>query len=130
MNRRNALRSLVFLAMGWVAAMGLRPASASDFHFRLERTAPAADSTVAPPEEVRLWFSEGAQEGATSIRLLDSAGELVATGDLWSSEDRSEHAVPVTGTLANGQYTVAWRSMAGDGHVQRGEFQFTVRATR
>ena len=130
MNRRNALRSLAFLAMGWAAVVGLRPASAADFHFRLERTAPAADSTVAPPEEVRLWFSEGAQEGATSIRLLDPAGELVTTGDLWSSEDRSEHAVAVSGALANGRYTVAWRSMAGDGHVQRGEFQFTVRATR
>ena len=130
MNRRNALFSLAFLAVAWASAVGLRPASAADFHFRLERTAPAADSTVAPPEEVRLWFSEGAQEGATSIRLLDPAGELVATGDLWSSEDRSEHAVAVSTGLADGSYTVAWRSMAGDGHVQRGEFQFTVRATR
>ena len=30
--------------------------------------------------------------------------------------------------LESGTYTVSWRAAGDDGHVQRGEFSFTVRA--
>lgn len=98
-------------------------------HLRLERSEPAADSVVTAPSEIRLWFSQSTQEDATSIRLLDSAGEPVPTGRIQAFEDRAVHAVPVPHELESGRYTVAWRTMAQDGHVIRGDFEFTVRAT-
>ncbi len=36
--------------------------------------------------------SQGAREGATSIRLADGAGHPVATGDVVSSPDEEVHA--------------------------------------
>lgn len=110
---------------------GAAPTRASERapqHFRLDRSAPEADTEVASPSEIRLWFSQSAQEGATSIRLLDAEGELVATGAIEAFEADAVHAVPIDGTLPPGAYTVSWRSMASDGHVVRGDFGFTVHA--
>jgi methionine-rich copper-binding protein CopC len=108
---------------------GARSGDAAEaLHLRLERSAPAADSAVTSPSEIRLWFSQSTQEGATSIRLLDSAGEPVPTGRVEGSEDDTVHAAPVEHELESGRYTVAWRTMAQDGHVIRGDFEFTVRS--
>lgn len=128
MTRRTSFLALALLPLAWAATVGLLPAPAALLHFELSRSAPAADSVVAPPEEIRLWFTQGAQEDATSIRLLDGSGNLVELGALESSDDRTEHAAAIPNLLADGTYTVAWRSMAADGHVVRGEFEFSVRA--
>jgi len=125
-------RALPVLAAS-VLALGLLGAHATPDHaehLRLERSAPAEDSTVAPPAEIRLWFSQATQEDATSIRLVDAAGELVELGEVTPAEGRTVHYAPVPQELAAGHYTVAWRTMAADGHVIRGDFGFAVASTR
>jgi len=102
--------------------------AAHALHLRLERSAPAADSVVSAPSEIRLWFSQSTQEDATSIRLLDQAGEPVPTGKPRASNDHTVHHVSLDDGLESGRYTVAWRTMAQDGHVIRGDFEFTVRS--
>ncbi len=99
-------------------------------HLQLDRSAPAADSTVSTPAEIRLWFSQATQEDATSIRLVDGDGELVELGEVTPAEGRTVHSASVPGALAPGSYTVAWRTMAADGHVVRGDFSFAVASTR
>lgn len=119
--------SAITLGFGGI---GVPTGEAADaFHLRLERSAPAADSVVPPPSEIRLWFSQSTQEGATSIRLIDSAGEPVPTLEVEASEDHTVHHVGLREELESGRYTVAWRTMAQDGHVIRGDFEFTVRST-
>jgi methionine-rich copper-binding protein CopC len=44
-------------------------------------------------------------------------------------DDKSLMAT-VPGPLADGAYTVTWRSAGDDGHAMRGDFAFTVRAKR
>jgi methionine-rich copper-binding protein CopC len=34
----------------------------------------------------------------------------------------------VTGTIADGTYTVAWQAAGDDGHLVKGTFTFTVKA--
>lgn len=123
--------ALLLPAFVLAAALGGVPTgeAADGLHLRLERSEPAADSVVTPPSEIRLFFSQSTQEGATSIRLLDSAGEPVPTGRPQASDDHTVHYVAVEHELESGRYTVAWRTMAQDGHVVRGDFDFTVRAT-
>jgi len=36
--------------------------------------------------------------------------------------------VPVTGTLADGSYTVDWHALSGDGHKTHGSYTFTVKS--
>lgn len=98
-------------------------------HLQLDRSAPEADATVASPAEIRLWFSQVPQAGATSARLLRGGAPVDALVELEPDpEDGSVFAGPVEGSLAPGRYTVAWRAMAADGHVVRGDFDFTVQA--
>ncbi|MCY4645293.1 MAG: copper resistance protein CopC [Gammaproteobacteria bacterium] len=95
-------------------------------HFSLSKSEPAAEAAVSPPEELRLWFTQAPQDKSTSIRLL--AGDtLVETGPaIPDSEDDKVYSVAVERTLEQGAYNIAWRAMAADGHVVRGEIPFTV----
>lgn len=103
--------------------------SAPPVHFDLARSAPAADSTVHHVTEIRLWFTAVPQPNATSIRVVRAGGEAVPAGDVVQDpEDGRVAYVTLEEPLGPGAYTVAWRSMAADGHVVRGEFPFSVMA--
>lgn len=95
-------------------------------HFSLSKSEPAAEATVSPPEELRLWFTQAPQNNSTSIRLL--AGDaVVETGPaIPDSRDDKVYSVAIGRTLQEGGYNIAWRAMAVDGHVVRGEIPFTV----
>lgn len=95
-------------------------------HFSLSRSEPAAEATVPPPEELRLWFTQAAQDNSMSVRLM--AGDaVVETGPaIPDSDDDKVYSVAVGRTLEEGGYSIAWRAMAADGHVVRGEIPFTV----
>lgn len=104
-------------------------AAAPAFHFKLDRSVPEQGAETTSPEQVQLWFSQVPQAKSTSIRLIDSSGEPVETGDVvQDTEDGKHQSIQVLGELAPGAYTVAWRSMASDGHVVRDDFSFTVLA--
>lgn len=103
------------------------------FHLALERSSPAAGETLpASPDEVRLWFSQTPQASATVIRLVDGETErLVELGPTRQDpDDARAFAASVAATLGAGSYTVRWRTMAADGHVVRGTFNFVVQAER
>ena len=122
---------LPFLAAATVvassAAVPETPPDEARLHFDLERSVPAADSTVAPPSEVRLWFTQAPQDGSVSIRLVDAASELVPSADpRQDSEDPTSFHLGFEDPLGPGTYTVRWRGMGSDGHVVRDTFRFTV----
>lgn len=117
-----ALLMAVLLA-GTAAAIPSRA-----LHFGLARSVPAAGATVAAPSEITLWFTEVPQENSISIRLVDARGELVGASDpRQDAEDGRQFGIVPRGSLAAGEYTVAWRGIGQDGHTVRGDFGFTVR---
>lgn len=124
--RRTAAFALFVSVALSVAATHEAP---TDRHFGLQRSSPAEDARVTDVDEVRLWFTQVPQENSASVRLVDSAGNLVETGDLMSDPDDGKIVyVTLHEALPNGAYTVAWRGIGDDGHVVRGEFGFTVAA--
>jgi methionine-rich copper-binding protein CopC len=120
----------VFLTAALVFALGAVGAAAqSAFHFEMHQSAPAADATVAPPAEIRLWFTEAPEANSVSIRLVDAGGAQVATTDAATDpESEAVYFVKPTSTLGPGRYTVAWRGLGDDGHPATGNFGFTVSA--
>lgn len=112
------------------AAVAAKPATvraeAAAFHLHLLRSAPAADSTVAAPSTVQLWFTEAPQLAVTSVRMTGPGDAAVPMSRVRAGADKSVVAA-VEGQLAPGSYTIAWRTMSRDGHPMRGTIPFTVR---
>ncbi len=125
------MKKIMFLAVLLLIGLGgTQTAMAEDPafpHFELSKSEPVAEATVQSPSEIRLWFTQVPQENTTSIRVLDTDGGPLHTGEVvQDAADGQGFSVALHGTLRPAVYTVTWRAMGTDGHVVRGDFNFTV----
>ncbi|MEU8181277.1 copper resistance CopC family protein [Micromonospora sp. NPDC049047] len=103
----------------------LIPAAPTWAHNSLKSSTPARDATVpSAPTEIVLEFLQRLDPTFTTIVLTDTASRKLATGEPVVTGARS--TVPVTDTLPNGRYTVAYRVVSTDGHPVQGSYPFTV----
>lgn len=113
--------------LGIAAVALVMPASAAA-HAQLVSATPGPGETVATsPSDLRLAFSEPLVPKLSSLDLLDARGStvLLAVGAP-DPADASVLVVPIT-RLADGGYTVAWRTVsAADGHSATGFYTFAV----
>jgi methionine-rich copper-binding protein CopC len=94
-------------------------------HTKLEKSVPADGATLTTaPTSIQLFFNEKPDLKVTKVEITGPSGK-VELGPAHSMADKDIMA-PVKGTLGDGKYTVAWRAAGTDGHVQKGEFSFTV----
>jgi methionine-rich copper-binding protein CopC len=108
--------------VGAVSLLAAPPASA---HNSLVSSEPAASSTVtALPTEVVLHFEEAPLAGGSAIVVRGPSGTSVTAGKAVISG--SDVTVELETLTETGTYTVAWRSVADDGHPGTGTFTFTV----
>jgi len=114
------------LAIAALVALAL-PAGASA-HAVLEETTPERGASLEqPPAEVALRFNEPIEASFGAIRIFDSAGEQIETGELTRPEGRSEAiAVALPEDLPDGTYTATYRVVSADSHPISGGFVFTV----
>lgn len=93
-------------------------------HMKVEKSEPAADSTVTTvPKMVQVWFSQAPDMTVSKMTLAGPSGpvKLAAPKAIGHSL-----AAVIEGKIVNGSYTSAWQSAGDDGHLQKGEFKFTV----
>jgi copper transport protein len=99
-------------------------------HAQLVASSPGAGTVVpASPDELRLVFSEPLEAQATSLDVVDERGSAILsrTGEI-DPDDPFALVVRSPG-LAEGTYTVTWRTLsAADGHTAEGFFSFAVGA--
>ena len=96
-------------------------------HMRVQKTMPEDGAVLSgAPSRVQVWYTQ-APDPAISQLLLEGADGAVALDETAIGDDKSLMAVLPT-ALAGGIYTVKWRTAGDDGHTQRGDFSFTVRA--
>jgi copper transport protein len=119
--RRAAFAVVAFACVSWLAACGTASA-----HGVLERSTPAAGTTLAvAPVHVDLWFTEPIDPALSVVRVLDATGTRVS-GLSTPSVDGRRVTVAV-GRLPVGSYTVRWRVLSTvDGHSTGGAFVFGV----
>lgn len=99
---------------------------AAPFHLHLLKSTPAANAVVAAaPASIRLVFSQTPELKVTSVKVTGPGSAAVSLAPL-ASADSATVVAAVKGKMPPGAYTVAWRTMAKDGHVARGTFAFTV----
>lgn len=108
-----------------VAVASLAFAGVVQAHAHLEKSVPAANSTMATaPKSVELAFNEAVQITALTLQAGDAKPQDLGPLPKTAS---SKIAVPLP-ELAAGSYTLAWRAMGGDNHVMSGKILFKVEA--
>ncbi len=113
------------ISLGWLV-LSLSAATATVLaHMKATKFEPAAESTVsAAPQRVQVWFTEPPDSKVSKLELIGPPG-AIKLGGLQATEDKSIVAT-IDDALPNGRYTARWQSAGNDGHVQKGEFAFTV----
>lgn len=98
-------------------------------HMKLAKSLPAAGAVVAgKPAKVQIWFTQAPDRAVSRLTVTGASGE-VKLGALTVEADKSMSAA-VEGATPDGTYTVAWQAAGDDGHVQKGDYTFSVRQTR
>ncbi len=114
-------------AMGWCAVLVVLSVATAVAHLRVDKTTPEADAVLAgSPQHIQVWFTQS-PDPAISLLALEGANGAIELGDTMIHDDKSLMAM-LPSALAPGSYTVKWRTAGNDGHAQRGDFAFTVRA--
>jgi methionine-rich copper-binding protein CopC len=123
------VRTLQFRSFKFLALAGavLALAGFGFMHLHLKATVPAADATVQrPPSQLLLMFSAHPEPALSRVQLVGADSTLIRTGTPAAGADSLTLAIPITGKLAEGRYTVRWRAAGRDGHPAAGDFAFTV----
>jgi hypothetical protein len=98
-------------------------------HMTLSKAMPAAGAVVAAkPAKVQIWYSQMPDRAVSKIELKGASGS-VKLGAVAVEADKSMSA-SVDGATPDGTYTVSWQTAGNDGHVQKGDYTFSVRQTR
>jgi methionine-rich copper-binding protein CopC len=95
-------------------------------HAKLEKTVPADKAALtSAPTSVQLWFSEKPDAAVSKIELKGPSG-LVKLGPAHVMGEKTLMA-DIAGAIADGTYTVNWQTSGDDGHVQKGQFTFSLK---
>lgn len=102
-------------------------------HADYDSSVPAADEVVSQtPQQVQVWFTQDLfrREGQNSLEVYGPDNQRVDEDDAAIDDDnRKLMTVSIQSDLADGIYTVRWRTLsADDGDDAEGEFQFTIQA--
>jgi copper resistance protein C len=98
-------------------------------HNKLLKSVPASGAALTnSPAHVEMWFDEKPDLAVTKIAVKGPAG-AVETGPAHAHAEKSI-VTDFKGKLANGQYIVSWQTGGDDGHVSKGDFNFTVKSAQ
>jgi hypothetical protein len=114
---------LAVCALAWAVAVAV-PARAHAF---LDHASPAVGSTVrAPPQQVKLWFTQELEPSFSAAQVLDASGKRVDQGNARVDEADPTLIIVSVPPLAPGRYKVTWRVLSVDTHATEGDYSFDV----
>ena len=121
MNRLAFARYLKIALLTGVTTLYL--AAAAMAHSPLSKSMPADGETVSSaPAELQLQF----RGEAKLVKLsLSQDGTDIPLGDSHLMQIATQHVVALP-ALSGGSFEVRWRALSADGHVIKGNFDFTV----
>ena len=112
------------LSLALATAAALMAATPALAHTAVRETNIAENATLArAPANFTVVFS--GPTGLANVTLTDAAGSAVPLNYTPPRAMASSFAIPLP-ALAPGAYTLAWRTIAHDGHAMPGAIHFTI----
>lgn len=96
-------------------------------HAHLKSAVPADKASVSAPTELDLTFTEELNLKFSGVKVSGPDKADVSLGDASLKDEGKVLAVPVSATLAPGEYTVDWHVLSTDGHKTNGSYTFSVK---
>lgn len=120
------IRACVLLAAAALAAAGPGAPAPAGAHSHVAESSPADGETLAEgPDHLWVTFTGPFEPGVSSLVLTDSQGREVP-GQLEHLAGNTGMRLSLSEPLPAGEYRIAWRILATDGHVTEGTIAFTV----
>ena len=110
-------------AVAVVMILAVSPALA---HSKPKTMTPEANSTVAAPAQVSVFFTEGLEPKFSSLQLMDAQGAVVSKDKSVVDAKDAKHMTLALPKLGPGTYRVHWMTAALDGHRMDGDYSFKV----
>ncbi len=109
-------------------ALAFFAASPAMAHAALVHANPAADATVASPDQIALQFSEGLAAKFSSLELSKDGKKVALAKLAIDPKGMKDMTVAPQAPLTPGLYKVTWTAVASDDlHKTQGSFSFTVK---
>src|SRR5216684_3500725 len=127
--RSGKIRRFFFIALPLALCLVFIFPAVASAHAILLRSDPAKDAVLnAPPQQVRMWFTEDLNPAFTTAVVVNANNKQVDRHDAHvSPNDTKEMDVSLTSNLPPAVYIVIYRTdSANDGHILRGSFIFSV----
>lgn len=120
------VRGSVAISLSLVVA--LLAAGSASAHALPQSSDPSAGANLAsPPTAVTITFGERPDPALSTIKVLDTTGNVVSTGPTSVVPTDARKLTVALRPLTSGVYTVAWRTVSAvDGHLATGSFAFGV----
>lgn len=118
-NRLVTVTLVLFMGIAWFALA----------HMRVNKTAPEDGSTIAKaPNAIQVWFTQNPDSAVSKMSMSGPSGEV----DLYVhlGGNKSLMGMVQTQNLGDGNYTVNWQTAGDDGHIQKGDYTFTVESKK
>ncbi|MBZ9781894.1 copper homeostasis periplasmic binding protein CopC [Pseudomonas sp. REP124] len=94
-------------------------------HAHLKSQTPAADSTVSPPAELSLTFSEGVEADFSKVTITKDGADVLVKSLTTQSDKKTLIVTPAVPFTA-GDYKVEWHVVSVDTHKSEGAYAFKV----
>jgi methionine-rich copper-binding protein CopC len=114
-----------------VLAAAIAAGAATVFaHMKAARMEPAAGATLStPPTRVQVWFTQSPDPKVSRLTLAGPGGAVRLKDFKVVAADKSI-AATIDGAIGEGTFTASWQAAGDDGHVQKGQYSFSVKTTR
>jgi len=114
------LSTAIFVSLTGVAAAGAHA-------FLSQAVPPIGGGVSAPPQEIRITFSEGIEPAFSGIELATADGQPIGTGSARVDPRDNTQLVLDLPPLVPGRYRVTWHVVSVDAHRTDGSYVFAIK---
>ena len=110
------------------AALLIAATSVTLAHMAVTKTAPEDGAILdKAPEAVQVWYTQEPDAAVSKVSLTGPNGDVALF--VHPANDKSLMGMVKDKNLADGEYVVKWQTSGDDGHIQKGEYKFTLKSS-